>query len=142
MIRIPLHPMAKPRITAQTIHGDKAKRYYAWRDQFRAMLFYSQEAADEYFEITKVGAFTAKFVIPMPKSWSKKKRAESLGRRHMQRPDADNLMKALKDALVVKDDCVYWDSRQIKIWGESPGILIWQHRHYDDTPDNIERAIR
>lgn len=63
------------------------------------------------------------FVIPMPESWSKKKRAELIGRPHQQKPDVDNLHKALMDA-VFDDDSAVWDARITKIWGEKGQIHI------------------
>ena len=63
------------------------------------------------------------FVIPMPESWSKKKRAELIGRPHQQKPDVDNLHKALMDA-VFDDDSAVWDARITKIWGEKGQIRI------------------
>jgi len=63
------------------------------------------------------------FVIPMPESWSKKKRAELIGRPHQQKPDVDNLHKALMDA-VFDDDSAVWDARITKIWGDKGQIRI------------------
>jgi Holliday junction resolvase RusA-like endonuclease len=63
------------------------------------------------------------FVLPMPKSWSKKKREMMDGQPHQQRPDKDNLEKALLDALF-EDDSHIWDSRVSKIWGEEGRIEI------------------
>lgn len=63
------------------------------------------------------------FVIPMPKSWSKKKRAEMDGKPHQSKPDKDNLEKALMDALFT-DDSHIWDSRVTKLWGETGKIII------------------
>lgn len=63
------------------------------------------------------------FVIPMPDSWSKKKRAEHIGRPHQQKTDVDNLHKALMDA-VYEDDSAVWDARITKIWGEKGQIRI------------------
>lgn len=63
------------------------------------------------------------FVMPMPPSWSKKKRAALAGQPHQQKPDADNLLKALMDA-VYHDDCAVWDVRVTKLWGETGSIKI------------------
>lgn len=63
------------------------------------------------------------FVLPMPASWSKKKRAELNGRPHQQKPDVDNLTKSLLDALF-KDDAHIWDVRVSKLWGETGRIII------------------
>ncbi len=63
------------------------------------------------------------FVIPMPQSWSKKKRAQHAGKPHQQKPDKDNLEKALLDAVFDEDSHV-WDGRVTKIWGEKGQIII------------------
>ena len=63
------------------------------------------------------------FVLPMPDSWSKKKRAEMAGKPHQQKPDKDNLEKALLDA-IFEDDCRIWDGRVTKILGEVGQIII------------------
>ncbi len=63
------------------------------------------------------------FVMPMPKSWSKRKRAEMVGQPHQQKPDLDNLIKALLDACY-QDDCEVWDLRATKVWGEEGAISV------------------
>jgi Holliday junction resolvase RusA-like endonuclease len=65
----------------------------------------------------------------MPLSWSKKKKALYAGQYHAQKPDADNVGKAVLDALT---DCGAWvDDSQvaslpvIKRWaGQKPTTLI------------------
>ena len=63
------------------------------------------------------------FTIQMPKSWSKKNRKMMNGRPHQQVPDADNLLKALLDA-IYGDDKGVWDVRVTKVWGYEPQIRI------------------
>ena len=63
------------------------------------------------------------FVLPMPASWSAKKRAEMDGRPHTVRPDTDNLGKGALDA-VFSDDSHVWDIRMSKIWGRVGEIWI------------------
>lgn len=53
--------------------------------------------------------------IPMPDSWSKRKKAEMVGKPHQQRPDWDNIGKAVSDALL-EEDSVIWDARVLKYW--------------------------
>jgi Holliday junction resolvase RusA-like endonuclease len=45
------------------------------------------------------------------------------GKPHQQKPDKDNLEKALLDA-IFEDDCRIWDGRVSKVWGETGQILI------------------
>ena len=63
------------------------------------------------------------FVLPMPSSWSKKKKLEMDGQPHKSKPDADNLLKALGDALY-SDDSGLYHYAVTKIWGESGQIRI------------------
>ncbi|RLA11508.1 MAG: RusA family crossover junction endodeoxyribonuclease [Gammaproteobacteria bacterium] len=63
------------------------------------------------------------FYMPMPKSWSKKKKASMLGYPHEQTPDIDNLIKSLMDA-VMKQDCGVWDIRITKMWAYEGAIEI------------------
>jgi len=47
------------------------------------------------------------FALPMPNSWSKKKRAKMDGQPHQQTPDLDNLTKAILDAIYSSDAHIY-----------------------------------
>ena len=56
----------------------------------------------------------------VPKSWAKKKAAEHLHGPHCQKPDGDNLLKAVKDALnriAWGDDGQVCDAAVRKRWG-------------------------
>lgn len=110
----PIDPMPKPRMT----RADKWKqrpavmKYRAYKDEIRLRGVSVPEASAH---IT--------FVIPMPASWSKKKRQNMNGMPHQQRPDIDNLHKGLLDALFT-EDCQVWDHWITKVWGEQGAILI------------------
>lgn len=61
------------------------------------------------------------------KSWSKKKRADHLNRHHTQKPDGDNVAKAIKDALnriAWADDSQVADLRVVKVWGPTPRTVV------------------
>lgn len=64
------------------------------------------------------------FVLPMPASWSKIKRARMLGTRHQSRPDLSNLLKALEDALFTEDSHIWNYHGLTKIWGIKGEIII------------------
>ncbi|VVT52223.1 Phage Holliday junction resolvase [Kosakonia radicincitans] len=110
----PIVPMGKPRMT----RADKWKkrpevmRYRAFCDEVRI-----------WGVVLPVAGAHVTFVLPMPTSWSKKKRAEMNGKPHQTKPDKDNLEKALLDALF-ESDAHIWDSRVTKLWGESGQIII------------------
>ncbi|PHM24078.1 RusA family crossover junction endodeoxyribonuclease [Xenorhabdus ehlersii] len=107
-------PVPKPRMT-QADRWRKRKpvlNYYAFKDEIRLN---SITLPESHYHIT--------FVIPMPPSWSKKKRTAMNGKPHQQKPDKDNLEKALLDA-VFDDDSRVWDGRVTKVWGEKGQIII------------------
>ena len=64
-----------------------------------------------------------KFYIPMPKSWSKKKKKTLWGHPHQQKPDIDNLAKAFMDCLCKEDSFVY-RLKVSKYWAEEGKIII------------------
>lgn len=45
------------------------------------------------------------------------------GKPHQQKPDADNLLKSLMDA-IYSEDCAVWDIRVTKRWGNAGEIII------------------
>ena len=63
------------------------------------------------------------FILPMPNSFSKKKKGQLNGKPHMQRPDLSNLLKALEDALYQDDSGIY-DIWIEKRWGIEGKIII------------------
>ena len=63
------------------------------------------------------------FLLPLPPSWPARQRAEYLGMPHRNKPDTDNLIKALLDAVFLQDAGV-WDIRGTKLWWSHGGILV------------------
>lgn len=107
-------PVAKPRMTQRDKWKPAAQRYYTYADELR-----HRAALVDYVLGDTVDVI---FHLPMPKSWSKKRKAEMAGQPHQQRPDADNLGKAFKDALAAEDSHVY-DERWRKFWTDGPGCI-------------------
>jgi Holliday junction resolvase RusA-like endonuclease len=61
------------------------------------------------------------------KSWSKKKTAEHLHRPHLQKPDLDNLAKAILDGLnriAFADDAQVFEITARKVWGITEQTII------------------
>jgi len=63
------------------------------------------------------------FYLPMPTSWSKQKKKDMDGTPHRQKPDIDNLLKALLDAVFYNDSHIY-DIHPIKRWAYEGSICI------------------
>ena len=93
---------------------------------------YEKKIRDEFLNNYQPSMFedealelNAKFVFEMPKSWSKKKRELLNGKPCTKRPDLDNCIKSVMDALnkgiAYTDDAQITDtSRSIKRWGTEP----------------------
>ncbi len=60
------------------------------------------EAKSKGFIFPPVGA-SITFFVPVPPSWSKKKKKLYHGTFHQSKPDLDNLLKALMDSLMAED---------------------------------------
>lgn len=107
-------PVAKPRMTRSDRWKQRpaVMKYRAFCDECRLL----------GVEVPESGAHIV-FNMPMPPSWSKKKKAEMLGQPHQQKPDVDNLVKAIFDA-AMPDDSVVWDIRMTKVWAEAGAIEI------------------
>lgn len=88
-------------------------RYFAYKDALR--LHYGSQELPERIRLV--------FTLPMPKSWSEKRRIAMDGKPHQQRPDTDNLTKAVKDSLA-KEDSYIWDEHATKYWGRVGSIEI------------------
>lgn len=113
MPRYEIDPVSAPRQVrsdtwAPSLH---VRRYRAFKDHVRR-LGVQVRAGDR-----------VTFVLAMPRSWSKTKRAQMDGRPHQQKPDVDNLLKALWDA-VEKDDSHLDRVCLAKVWGVRGAIEI------------------
>jgi Holliday junction resolvase RusA-like endonuclease len=107
-------PIGKPRMT----RADKWKQ----RPEVMRYRVFCDEARLRNVHLPESGAHVT-FVMPMPPSWSKKKREAFNGQPHKSKPDCDNMLKALMDALF-DDDSSIWDCRITKLWGEKGQIII------------------
>lgn len=109
-------PVAKPRMTGRDKWLKPARKpvaaYWAYKAHLRAL------------GATYSNGESMLYIIPMPKSWSKKKKAEMDGMPHTQTPDADNLEKAYFDAVFDEDKHIWHVGRKMKIWGYGGKIII------------------
>ena len=104
------------------VRSDKWKRrpavmrYWYYRDCLRA------EASRLKFE--PVNDMEFKFYLPMPASWSGKKKDRMINKRHEQKPDFDNLVKGFFDALMDEDCKISGVSGIYKFWGKTGKIEV------------------
>lgn len=113
-MKIDITPVGKPRQTQSDRWKERpaVMRYRAFADELR--LKYRGTLPEEV---------ELNFHMPMPKSWSAKKKLEMNGKKHQQRPDIDNLIKAVLDALLENDQKV-WYIKAHKVWSDKPQIII------------------
>lgn len=78
-------------------------------------------------------SFDIVFLVPMPKSWSIKKKLIMLNTPHQQKSDIDNYLKAFLDAMLIEDSYVY-DVHARKYWtAPDEGRIILHERGRDNT---------
>jgi len=114
-------PNTKPRMT----RSDKWKKrkcvvqYYGYKDIVK-----SEARRLKMPELPTILQSTI-FVVPIPKSWSKKKKISLDGKLHTQRPDLDNYLKGLWDALCKEDSHIAKINGPLeKRWGKEGKIII------------------
>lgn len=111
--RFPVRPVPKPR---QTTRDRWAKRtpvltYRAMADELRLR---GARLPHRYQLILE---------LPMPDGWPEEWKRTMEGRPHLRKPDGNNLLKAVEDALVPRDEALY-SGRFDKRWGREPCIII------------------
>ncbi len=112
--KYPIVPVAKPRMT----RSDKWKqrpivmRYRAFKDEIRLHKVTLPESGSHIV-----------FYLPMPESWTAKKKLKLCGEAHLTVPYLDNLIKALLDALFTQDSHI-WHYTASKLWAKKGAIHI------------------
>lgn len=136
-IGVKLKPEPKPRMTRADAwrKRDCVLRYWEYKDELK-------ESLGDNYDLP--AAFHLIFCLPMPQSWSKKKRERMRFMPHGNRPDVDNLQKGFLDALLEEDSMVY-DCRTTKVWSDEPWIIIREipqvrSGYVKSIIDNLEAA--
>ena len=112
-------PAAKPRMT----QSDKWKRrptvlrYRAFADELWLAARGMVDPAGDYGRLLVIA------YLPIPQSWSLRKREEAKGKPHRKRKDASNILKAVEDALL-KEDSGIWDTHLVKYWDDGRGPRV------------------
>lgn len=73
------------------------------------------EAKSKGFVVPHQG-LSIKFMLPVPPSWSKKKKKQYHMTLHTAKPDLDNLLKAFLDSLCVEDKYIAHYGELAKYW--------------------------
>ena len=117
-MRINIAPVAKPRMSRRDRWLNPARKsvqkYRTWSNEIRKICLEAKFFPGDQLYL--------EFHIAIPKSWSKKKKAEMDGKPHKSRPDLDNMVKSL-DALVPEDSGI-WHIEAKKFWSSEPYIIL------------------
>ena len=118
MVEILINPVPKPRQTRSDTWKKRpcVIRYRDFADKIRA------RCEEVNFKLPKI--VVIKFYIAMPKSWSKKSKAMMNGNWHQQKPDIDNLIKSVLDALC-EDDSFVCHVTALKKWAMNGKLVIY-----------------
>lgn len=121
MIIIDIDPIGKPRMTKADAWKKRpcVLRYWEFKDELVKQCKQAGYELEEKLDLV--------FFIPMPKSWSKKKRKVMNMQPHKQKPDWDNISKAFCDCLS-KDDSKVWKASVEKYWSEKGEIHIFTEK--------------
>lgn len=116
---VAIEPIGKPRMTRRDVWKKRPAviKYRAFCDELRLNAKHLSNNFRQYGVISWVAYFS------MPPSWSQKKKADMKGKPHRQRPDRDNVDKAILDALFPEDSSV-WSGYLEKRWDDGNGARI------------------
>jgi Holliday junction resolvase RusA-like endonuclease len=119
---IPVAPVSKPRMTQRDRWAKRScvERYWSFKDIVKSAM--------DVWDFTPSDMLHIVFYVPMPKSWTGRKYSEMLGKPHKQKPDIDNFVKGLLDAMLV-DDAGIHTVFATKIWSIHGGVQIKNMTH-------------
>lgn len=111
-----IDPMGAVRMNAKTMFlknksGDRARKYLTYKNKLKELGIILTNTPEVIFE------------IKMPDSWSLKKKHAMNGEPHQQKPDIDNLIKGLFDAVLKEDKQIYKVTAK-KRWATEGSIII------------------
>lgn len=124
---IPVLPMGAVRTTQkQKFVDESAKRYRIYKQQIALLVKQHIKAPSERPILVDIT-----FYMPIPSSWSQKKKERMNGAVHRSKPDIDNMIKAFFDSLnkiAWKDDNQVYEVHSKKVYSFNPGIgfEIWE----------------
>ena len=109
-------PCPKPRMTRSDKWQKRpaVMRYWAFCEELRIRLPRDYDLIDKHVH----------FILPMPSSWSEKKKVMMDGQPHTQRPDLSNLLKSLEDAHQAEDNTIHRYRSLSKAWGRAGAIIL------------------
>ena len=117
-IKINLSPIGKPRMTRSDAWKKRecVLRYWDFKDKL------NKQAGD----FVLADSYSVLFCVPFPKSYPKKKMKSLFLKPHQEKPDLDNMVKAINDSFHKEDKHIY-KTKSKKIWAYKPSIILINH---------------
>lgn len=115
-----IDPCAKPRMT----RSDKWKKRKVTENYWQFKTELRKQAKEMGLVSLPIVIKLMEFGIKMPDSWSEKKKQKMENEYHIQRPDLDNLIKAINDALCDEDSHIAEIRLAKKIWVKKGYVKI------------------
>jgi Holliday junction resolvase RusA-like endonuclease len=141
---IPIIPMGAVRTTQrQKFVDERAKKYFTYKQQIALLVkqhINTPTGRPILADIT--------FYMPIPMSWSLKKKERYNGAVHKSKPDIDNMIKGCFDALnkiAWKDDNQVYEVNSRKVYSFNPGIgiEIWELEEEENAEQvETETAVK
>lgn len=117
ILKIYIRPVPKPRMTQRDRWAKRPAvlRYYSYKDLLLEEAKKNNFILGDKIEIT--------YFFKVTESWTQKKKEKLKDNPHQQKPDLDNLNKAVLDSLKKEDSTVFKINSK-KYWGEFDLIII------------------
>lgn len=115
-----IEPVSKPRMTS----SDRWKKRRITDKYWTYKMLLKFQAKRMGLNELPISIQNIVFHIPMPKSMSEKEKKINENQLHTSRPDLDNLLKGLQDALCKEDSHIAEIKNLKKIWSRKGGITI------------------
>jgi Holliday junction resolvase RusA-like endonuclease len=119
-------PWASPKVTEKVTYSPRQKEM-----ETTIILLKTQIMGTDYYdELPLIGSLYVKFrfSLPMPQSWSDKKKRLQMHLNHTSKPDLCNLCKFYEDALqranIIRNDSQICLENSIKVWAERGKVEI------------------
>jgi Holliday junction resolvase RusA-like endonuclease len=132
---VPGAPKAQPRpCVTKTGHAFTPHSADEWKTAIKAA-FIQEKYIHDHSPIEGPVSLSVTFSMPIPKSASKREARAMHGTPHTRKPDADNLLKAVMDALtdagIWTDDCIVYKPVPVKLWnaersGARIKVYLWE----------------
>ena len=124
-ITVPGAPVgkARPRVT-KSGHAYTPEKTRAYEQKVK--LCWKQQSGERFLPDVGICVEIAAY-MPIPSSLSMRKQEALLGKEHLKKPDLDNVIKAILDALngcAYGDDSAIWMVTASKYYGRVPQVRI------------------